>query len=99
MNSRQEALLADLKDTLEAIEENDTDYDKRERLVYEALLWARAAGLEAGFRFDPNEPEWPVAYVELPTGQVSWHMPQHSKPYDGHTTEEKHERIHRWRSR
>ena len=49
--------------------------------------------------------EWHnCVYIDLPTGQVSWHfhdreahwfagMPAYSKPWDGHTTEEKYRRL------
>lgn len=23
---------------------------------------------------DPDEPDWPIIYITLPTGQVSWHI-------------------------
>jgi hypothetical protein len=89
-----------LKEVLRNIDQIDTvqggDYDRREKLVMAAMYEARMAGFECGYRIDPVEPEWPVAYIELPTGQCSWHMPQHSKPYDGHSTEEKYERIREW---
>jgi hypothetical protein len=75
------------------IEEYDTDYPTRYTHVLQALDWAHQAGLKAGIGFDPAEPEWPVVYIELPTGQVSWHMPAHPVPYDGHSTPEKYERV------
>ena len=49
--------------------------------------------------------EWHgCVYIDLPTGQVSWHfhdshaylfegLPPYTKPWDGHTTEEKYERL------
>lgn len=53
-----------------------------------------------------QEPEWSnVVCVHLPTGQVTWHVPESELPrwfshlsmemghYDGHTTEEKYERL------
>lgn len=83
----------DLADLLAAIERFDTDYPIRQALVLTALAQAYACGLKAGVRIDPAEPEWPVAYVELPSGQVSWHMPQHDRPFDGHSTEEKYRRC------
>lgn len=75
------------------IERYDEDYPKRYGLVLAAIDCAQRAGYQAGFRIDPDEPEWPVAYIELPTGQVSWHMPQHPNPWDGHSTEEKYRRC------
>lgn len=71
-------------------------YDKRNEQVMQCLHYARRIGLECGIRFDPDEPEWPVVYIELPTGQVSWHVPQHVKPWDKHTTQEKYDRVMRF---
>lgn len=73
-------------------------YEARNRLLLRAVGAAAVAGISVGFRLDPKEPEWPVVYFELPTGQVSWHLPQHPKEWDGHDTLEKFERIRRWLS-
>lgn len=87
--------LRQLAETLAAVVMLDAvkSYDQRNRAVVEAVYLALFCGYTAGFRFDPQEPEWPVAYIELPHGQVSWHLPQHVNPWDGHTTEEKNNRI------
>ena len=82
-----------LSHTLREIERHDTDYEKRYDLVLDALSQARNAGYAAGIRLDPADPEWPVVYIELPTGQVSWHLPQHPQPWDGHDTPEKYRRC------
>lgn len=55
---------------------------------------------------DDAEPGWTKAvYIDLPSGQASWHIPDHEipdlfghlqesgEPWDGHTTEEKYERL------
>lgn len=56
---------------------------------------------------DPDEPDWPVVIIETPNGQMSWHIAPddvdlftHVRPtdracrgWDGHTTEEKYDRI------
>jgi len=73
--------------------DEEKDYDKRNRVIYLALNRACVIGYSCGIRTDPREPEWPVAFIELPTGQVSWHLPQHVTPWDGHSTEEKYRRI------
>lgn len=78
---------------LEKIVENDTNYDARYPLVIQAASLALRCGYEVGFRIDPDEPEWPVVFIELPTGQISWHMPQHVNGWDGHDTPTKFERI------
>ena len=81
---------------LQKIAEHDTDYDVRYRLVFDAVPVALACGFAAGVRIDPSEPDWPVVYIELPTGQVSWHMPAHPVAWDGHDTDEKYRRITEW---
>lgn len=74
-------------------------YEERNRLV--ALL---SKLFPSSIEHDPKEPDWPVVIVNLPTGQVSWHVPKSSAmlfvhlpaklyTWDGHTTDEKHRRI------
>lgn len=85
----------ELAETLLAIVEHDTDYPTRYRLVLQALLQARAAGMSAGIGYDPAG-LWAlriVVYIELPTGQVSWHLPEHAVSWDGHSTPQKFLRI------
>jgi hypothetical protein len=69
------------------------NYERRNLFVLEALLVARASGLAAGVRLDPAHPAWPVVFIELPDGQVSWHLPEHATPWDGHTNAQKYVRI------
>lgn len=97
---REEAdavVLHPLRVILEAIVMADRadppQYDVRNVLVVQALGVAVATGIPAGIRLDASEPEWPVVYFELPTGQVSWHLPEHPQEYDGHSTEEKNRRV------
>jgi hypothetical protein len=68
-------------------------YDKRNKAVMMCVGAAAVAGYKAGYRFDPETPDWPVAYIELPSGQVAWHLPQHTEPYDLHSTGSKYARI------
>lgn len=84
---------AELKRLLAEIKVSDEDYSKRYGLLLQAVSEAHKLGYASGFRIDASKPEWPVCYIELPTGQVSWHLPQHETPWDGHTTEEKYKRI------
>lgn len=55
-------------------------------------------------RADPAEEEWPVLYIDTSEGQLSWHIskadldlfahvPWGQAEWDGHTTEEKYERL------
>lgn len=75
---------------------------RRNILVWQVAFDAINAGLTAGVSEEEN---WPVVYIELPTGQVSWHVPTCERPpgcevptkpgyeWDGHTREEKARRI------
>ena len=85
--------MSSLKLQLRVIEMNDQNYEMRNKLVMTAVAMAVWLGLDAGFRVDPTEPEWPVAFIQLPTGQVSWHLPQFQMAWDGHSTEEKYQRV------
>lgn len=86
-------------------------YGDRNRCIA-ALAWlALRHGYRAGVgRHAPDpdptwDPQWrTVIYVELPTGQVSWHVPDHDAPlfeglpayepaWDGHQTLEKRTRL------
>jgi hypothetical protein len=56
------------------------------------------------YRADPDAPDWPVIFIRLPAGQVSWHVnPEDldlfdhvnvgTETWDGHTTDEKYARL------
>lgn len=75
----------------------------RERAQLVALL---AAIFPSSWNYsDPDEPEWAVVYIGLPTAQCSWHVHaddmglfrhvrrDDATRWDGHSTEEKYERI------
>lgn len=83
----------ELRATLRLIAIHDLNYEIRYGLVMKALYLATALGYAAGIGFDIKEPRYPVVYIELPTGQVSWHVPEYARPWDGHSTEEKYKRI------
>lgn len=74
-------------------------YNERAQLV--ALL---AAIYPSTWGIDPDWTDWHVVYVQLPTGQASWHISPSDRElfahvsgpagdWDGHTTDEKYERI------
>lgn len=85
--------IVNLANLLRQIKEADTNYEIRNPLVYNALAVAQHLRYPSGIKIDSNEPEWPVVYIELPTGQVSWHLPQFEGEWDKHTTLEKFNRI------
>jgi hypothetical protein len=79
----------------------DGAYRERAHLV--ALL---AAQYPSWCGVDADAPDWPVVYVELPTGQCGWHISPDDwaelfahlslvcdDGWDGHSTEEKYRRI------
>lgn len=68
-------------------------YLERNALVYRCLHLATWLHLPAGIKLDPAEPHWPVAYLELPQGQVSWHLEEYHGSWDGHSTSEKYQRV------
>ncbi len=68
-------------------------YRARMEYLWHAVAFASAAGFRVGVKIDPAQPGWPVVYIDLPTGQVSWHIPEYAGEYDGHTTEHKYNRI------
>lgn len=75
----------------------------RERASLIAFL-ASVYGGTIGFT-DEGEPDWPVVTIESPYGQMTWHvspddvdlfdfLPEDETAlWDGHTTEEKYERL------
>lgn len=82
-------------------------YRERNLLAQLAARLAQVAGLQVYLCEDADEPEWPVLYIELPTGQVSWHISpddflwpdlplRRPNTWDGHTTEEKYSRVARF---
>lgn len=71
-------------------------HEQRNRWIIQALHHALEAGYPAGIRIDPQEPEWPVVFIEIDTGQLSWHLPQHRGEWDKHTVEEKYDRIRKF---
>ena len=79
-------------------------YFDRNLAVMALARLAQTHGFRVGLRRDPEEPDWPVLMVDLPTGQVSWHLPPGElvgdwpvyQEWDGHTLEEKQQRISRF---
>jgi len=80
-------------------------YGDRNHVAILAAELAKRAGYEVAIGTDPEEPDWPVLYIMLPTGQVSWHMkdkdlqglthrfPRRDIVWDGHTVRQKNKRI------
>ncbi len=80
---------------------NDAYYDRNQAVMVMAKL-ARQQGMKVGLRFDPDVPGWPVLMIDLPTGQVGYHLPKdevcgnwpdYDQDWDGHSLVDKRERI------
>ena len=76
-------------------------FDRNQAAMALAKL-AQAQGMKVGLRVDHKEPDWPVLMVDLPTGQVSWHLPkdevvgqfpEYIQEWDGHDLETKRQRM------
>lgn len=82
---------------------NDATYEERNRVV--ALLASLFPAVRCKTSIDGWLDDWHgCVYISLPTGQVSWHyhdsqaqlfahVPEGSITWDGHSTEEKYQRI------
>jgi hypothetical protein len=72
------------------------------------LLSADTSDTDAGWYLDPHTDGWPVVWVDLPTGQASWHIPPERRSllerstldndvpdggYDRHTRADKNRRL------
>ena len=77
----------------------DDAYYDRNLCVQAMLKMAQKLGFITGLKEDP---EWPILYIDLPTGQVSWHIPkqeiltdfpEYNEKWDGHNLQEKRRRL------
>ena len=85
----------------------DDAYFDRNQAVMLAARFALELGYVAGWKPNKDDPGWPILVIDLPTGQVSWHIPfgeaapvalgtlahGYDGEWDGHTVEEKRRRI------
>jgi hypothetical protein len=89
-------------------EQLDAVYAERNNCVALLALMALRLGLNAGMKLhvgDDWEDDWRnVVFIDLPSGQVSWHIHDseaqkfyflgtYDGEWDGHTTEEKYRRV------
>ena len=102
--SEHNPLHAEAADVIEALSERiDAAYQERNQVVA-ALASVFPAGI-ARTAIPGWDEEWHgCVYIDLPTGQASWHyhdreahlfahLPPYAGQWDGHTTEEKYERV------
>lgn len=83
-----------------------TVYEERAACVAALVCVAEERGWRVETWTDPEEPDWPVVAIELPSGQVTWHferadfdahglgrLPQVEPRWDGHSTDMKYRRL------
>jgi len=98
------AVVAELDAEVDGIRaRKDAAYEERNRVV--ALLARLFPSGLGPTDIEGWDPEWNgCVYIDLPTGQVSWHfhdsqahlfagIPAYQGEWDGHTTEEKYRRL------
>ena len=87
--------------TTQSSTSDDAYFDRNQAVMALARL-AMQKGYRVGLRIDPDEPDWPVLMIDLPTGQVGWHLPKaeiigdwpvFDREWDGHSLEDKRKRI------
>jgi hypothetical protein len=99
------------KSTQDAIESKNLAYSERDKMLLTLCHLALQKGLTAAIgkhEGEDWEDEWMnVIYIELPTGQVSFHihntevemfffLPKYFGQWDGHTTDQKWQRLFKW---
>ncbi len=70
-----------LAEMLIIIADNDENHEVRDPLIVNAMSLALQCGYEVGFAAVCLD--WMMVMIELPTGQVSWSIPRHTKLWDG----------------
>ena len=92
-------------DELKKFESNTLEeaYFDRNQVVLAFAKMCAENGLKVGWNSE-KQPDWPVLLIDLPTGQVSWHIPRemaepyeifavHPMDWDGHDLQQKRERM------
>ena len=83
---------------------NDAYFDRNQAVMAMARR-ALQLGYRVGLKKDPQEPDWPVLMIDLPTGQVGYHLPKaevvgrwpdYAGEWDGHSLEDKRERLRKF---
>lgn len=79
-------------------------YTERNAVVVAFARLAASTGIKVAAYPAEDAPGFHVVYIDLPTGQVSWHIPDDESEllsilntdiqWDGHGTPEKYHRLH-----
>lgn len=99
---------ANFRDMEQLLIEKDTAYSERNKMLVVVCRMALALGCKAGIgkhEGENGENDWRnIVFIDLPSGQVSWHiddsdvvnfafLSSYEGKWDGHTTEEKWNRV------
>ncbi len=77
-------------------------YAERNRIAQALGKMAMKLGYNVGIKDDKEDKDYVILYIDLPTGQVSWHIPkreligkfpEYNGNWDGHDTKSKIERV------
>lgn len=77
-------------------------YFDRNQSVQAFAMCCMRLGYHVGIKSDPK---WSILYIDLPTGQVSWHLPnteivrkfpRYNGNWDGHDVQEKRDRLRKF---
>jgi len=101
-------------DPNDVIKQKERDMTKTESSTLDDAYFDRSQAVQGFARLAQNmdfrvgikpDDEWPILYIDLPTGQVSWHIkaeelvgdwPEYPDEWDGHDLDEKRARIARF---
>ena len=78
--------------------DEDTDYEQKVYSIRDIVKVYNIRDIVDAYRVAKCTPSWDprwgvVAIINLPEGQVSWHMDSHDLKWDGHTDREKWEHV------
>ena len=80
-------------------------YAERNRIAQALGRMAMEMKYNVGIKNDSEDNEYVILYIDLPTGQVSWHIPkreligefpEYQEEWDGHQIETKIERVEKY---
>ena len=87
-----------MTDKLQSDSLSEAYYDRNQAVLALARL-AQRLGYQVGVKPDA---EWPILFIDVPAGQVSWHIPaaelvgewpEYPGEWDGHALNEKRRRM------
>jgi len=81
-------------------------YFDRNQILKAFCLMVKNKGLKIGWQDDPKDMYFVIMFIDLPTGQISYHIPRweidlskwprYAGQWDGHSTEQKRVRLNEY---